>query len=421
MVYLKNKPCGKEGCFKRSSFGAAGGKKEFCATHARAGMVDVQYKQCGKEGCSRRPSFGAAGGKKAEFCATHSRADMVDVRSKRCGKEDCSKHASFGAAGGRKKEFCATHARAGMIHVKNKQCGKESCPTLPSFGAAGGEKAEFFATHARAGMIDVRSKRCGKEDCSNHALQEVDLCATPARQGSVKGSDSASHGCSNRVREHGNTCRLAAHGLAMASDAARHIQEKIIPSDGSTLGEAGVGFDGHGERLDHPSGAGPTTSDGGCTSSGRRSSRITRATRRDANSITTPPVALGQPPGAAAPDRVPLGEAETCIEMKIDATVAPTGVVEEIRTSGEQATALSCSCDSTGNGGSSNITRNRSFGSRISSVRNTKRPRRAVDVEPVFDVATGHDVMSEEEGDGVKLELDVSNAFRDASAALSRP
>ena len=46
---------------------------EYCAQHARGGMVDVWSRKCKTEGCSKKPSFGVAATKMVEHCAQHAR------------------------------------------------------------------------------------------------------------------------------------------------------------------------------------------------------------------------------------------------------------------------------------------------------------------------------------------------------------
>lgn len=58
-------------------------KREFCAPHAKGGMVDVYNKRCGYPGCTKGPSYGVAGSKKREFCAQHATDGMVNVCSRR--------------------------------------------------------------------------------------------------------------------------------------------------------------------------------------------------------------------------------------------------------------------------------------------------------------------------------------------------
>ncbi|CAM9558247.1 unnamed protein product [Sphacelaria rigidula] len=164
MVDVKSMRCGEVGCSTRPSYGVAGsGKVEFCATHARAGMVSVRNKRCGEVGYSTWPSYGVAGSGKARFCDTHARAGIVDVKTKRSGEVGCFTLPSFGVAGSGKAELCATNVLAGMIDVKSKRRGEVGCFTRPSFGAAGSGEAEFCATHARARVVRARATTRGKE------------------------------------------------------------------------------------------------------------------------------------------------------------------------------------------------------------------------------------------------------------------
>lgn len=62
-----------------------------------------------------------AGSKKREFCAPHAKGGMVDVYNKRCGFPGCTKGPSYGVAGSKKREFCAQHATEGMVNVCSRQ------------------------------------------------------------------------------------------------------------------------------------------------------------------------------------------------------------------------------------------------------------------------------------------------------------
>ena len=65
--------CKTKGCGKQSSFGLAETKTvEYCAQHAKSGIVDVKNRQCRTEGCSKQPLFGVAGARTAEYCAKHA-------------------------------------------------------------------------------------------------------------------------------------------------------------------------------------------------------------------------------------------------------------------------------------------------------------------------------------------------------------
>lgn len=73
--------CSHSGCKTIPYFGMVGSKKqEFCARHAKPGMIDVIHKRCDHQGCNTRPHFGMAGGK-AEFCRRHAKQSMVNVRT----------------------------------------------------------------------------------------------------------------------------------------------------------------------------------------------------------------------------------------------------------------------------------------------------------------------------------------------------
>ncbi|CAM9477026.1 unnamed protein product [Sphacelaria rigidula] len=446
----------RRGCSKRPSFGAAGGRTaDFCAEHAPASMVNVRYKHCGEESCSKRPSFGASGGRKAEFCvahagvrnkhcdkegrfqrasfgtagggkaqfcAAHAPAGMVDVRNKHCVKESCSKYPSFDAAVGRKAEFCASHASAGMVDLRNKHGGGEGCSQRPSFGAAAGGKAELCATHARPGVVNVQSKRRSNEGCSKYPSfgaargRKAAFCATHACAGSMNGSENALQPSFTRVRKHGNASRHASHDLAMASDAAGRVQERNRLNDDPAGGKNSVGTDDH-EGSSSPSDADPDTSKGSRSANSRRSPRAIRGKRRRGKVLTTSPAASGQFPVAAAAFEVPLGGAQTRMKVELEATITSREVSEGMGTSGELNTTLDSSCISMGNGGSSSTAVTRSCGSSIASKRNTKRLRKTLRVEPLFDVVAGDERMAEVGGADLKLEWDVSARSRQVSAA----
>ncbi|CAM9360534.1 unnamed protein product [Sphacelaria rigidula] len=418
MVNLKIKLCRTEACSKYPSFGAAGARKaEFCAIHATAGMVNVKHKRCGNEGCSKRASFGAPGGRKAEFCAAHAPAGMGNVRKKRYGEEGCSKRPSFGAAGGRKARSCATHASAGMVDAKRRRCVKDGCFKYPWFGAAGGRVKGFCATDGRADMVDAKSKRCDKERCSKRSCSsvgaEAELFAIHIQTG--MNHQCASQRCVDRVWKHGNARGHAELESAVSSDAAGYVQEKYHPTDGLTVGGNRFGIDGRGEGRSYSSDAGPNVNDGDRDVNVRLSSRATRARRRGGNVTPTPPAALGQRPDAAAGDW-----AETRMKMETKAIVEPALVPKVVESRGELNTAKLSSCGSNDSGGSRS-TMKRSCGSSITIGRNTKRLRRAAQVQPVFDVATGGDVASGEDGADVKLELGVSALCGHVPASSSYP
>lgn len=112
--------CGHLGCSKRPTYGiedSAGGRRaQFCAPHAKPGMVNVSRRRCAHVGCMRHPSFAIKGNKSLLFCLQHSTDEMVDIHNiRRCGHEGCVKHPTYGVPGTRKAEFCAPHALDGMV------------------------------------------------------------------------------------------------------------------------------------------------------------------------------------------------------------------------------------------------------------------------------------------------------------------
>ena len=122
---------------------------EYCAQHAKNGMVNVQSRNCKTEGCGTRPLFGVAGARTAEYCAQHAKYGMVDVQNRKCRTEGYDKHLSFGVAGTKTTKPCAQHAPDGMIYVKSSKCRTESCSKEPSFGVAGSRMAEYCAQNIR--------------------------------------------------------------------------------------------------------------------------------------------------------------------------------------------------------------------------------------------------------------------------------
>ncbi|CAM9750787.1 unnamed protein product [Ascophyllum nodosum] len=122
-------------------------------------MVNVQSRKCKTEGCDTRPSFGVAGTKTVQYCAQHAKNGMVDFKSRKCRTEGCGKQATSRVASARTVEYCAQHASGGMISVKSrKQCKREGCGKEPSFGVAGSRTAEYCTQHVPEEMIDVKGR-----------------------------------------------------------------------------------------------------------------------------------------------------------------------------------------------------------------------------------------------------------------------
>lgn len=150
-----NRLCANPDCPKISSFGVAGSNfKEFCATHATAGMVDVRGRKCKHEGCRTRPTYGVPGTKKAEFCSKHVRAGMVNVITRRCLQPQYNITPSYGLQGSNSAKFCAQHAMDGMVNLRSKTCAHPGCKVTASFGEKGSQARRFCAEHASDGMTN---------------------------------------------------------------------------------------------------------------------------------------------------------------------------------------------------------------------------------------------------------------------------
>ncbi|CAM9254401.1 unnamed protein product [Pylaiella littoralis] len=239
MINVISKRCDNHGCSKHPSYGVAGSKKaEFCVAHALQGMVDVCSKRCGHPGCVKRSSYGMPGSKKPEFCIHHAMKGMIDVVSKRCAFRVCNKWPSYGVPGSKKAEFCAAHAKDGMVGVCNKRCAHPGCTKQPKYGVAGSKKREFCAPHAKGGMVDVYNKRCGYSGCTKGPSYGVagskkrEFCAQHAAEGMV-------NVCSRKRARDARDARLALEASAAAAAAAAGPKPDPQASASSQKPEAG--------------------------------------------------------------------------------------------------------------------------------------------------------------------------------------
>lgn len=66
--------------------------------------------------------YGLEGTKRPEYCAEHAKDGMINVLSRRCTNPSCNTIASFGVNDDRRiPEFCAKHAKAGMVVIKGNK------------------------------------------------------------------------------------------------------------------------------------------------------------------------------------------------------------------------------------------------------------------------------------------------------------
>lgn len=146
---------------------------EFCAQHARAGMVNIKGKKCCHDNCSRVPSYGVAGSGKSEFCAQHARAEMVDVKHKRCGTNGCARRIAYSVTRSGKGELCRQHASEAAAvsstteHVQESDTF-DSSPTENEVDSIGSVRGRKYCSHGadthRGDSINEKSDRKG---CAN--------------------------------------------------------------------------------------------------------------------------------------------------------------------------------------------------------------------------------------------------------------
>lgn len=75
--------------------------------------------------CSKRPTYGvveADGARTAQFCAPHAKTGMVNVSKRRCAEPGCPKHPSFTLKGDKSLCYCVDHATDGMVRERASFC-----------------------------------------------------------------------------------------------------------------------------------------------------------------------------------------------------------------------------------------------------------------------------------------------------------
>ena len=153
---------------------------EYCAQHAREGMVDVKSKKCRTASCGKVPSFGVAGTKTAEYCAQHAPEGMVNVKNRKCRTEGCGKLPAFGVAGTITGKYCAQHAPEGMVNVKKRKCRIEGCGKLPFFRSCGYENVGILCKAI-----------LGRDGASQKLSSDRGMSSSyEGRQGAANGQDS---------------------------------------------------------------------------------------------------------------------------------------------------------------------------------------------------------------------------------------
>ena len=92
---------------------------EFCAGHARDGMVDLKSTKCAQRGCTKIPSLGVPGTRQREFCRENARDGMVDLINRNSAHRGCAKAAPRSVSGTKRRESCREHAKDGMANVRD--------------------------------------------------------------------------------------------------------------------------------------------------------------------------------------------------------------------------------------------------------------------------------------------------------------
>lgn len=159
--------------------GEKGGR--FCAMHALDGMIDLLNKLCKHPGCLIRASYGVKGNAK-QYCAEHASDDMFVVSRKKCKK--CGKKSpSYGYPGG-EKEYCAEDKLPGMVPLKYKTC--EKCDKVATFNFKNIRPPKYCKAHSEPEMIDITARRC--ESCMTTATIGIPgQMATRCKQHREKG------------------------------------------------------------------------------------------------------------------------------------------------------------------------------------------------------------------------------------------
>lgn len=96
--------------------------------------MNVRKHKCNHPTCTTSPVFGVAGTRKAEFCAPHAKEGMVPVSGKKCSGADCTKQLVYGLMGTTKAIVCVQHREGGLVNVVSKRCGSLDCTKMASFG-----------------------------------------------------------------------------------------------------------------------------------------------------------------------------------------------------------------------------------------------------------------------------------------------
>lgn len=132
---------------RRRQSGGIGDDHVLCVDEAAKGKKRVY--QCGDLNCAKVPSFGVPGKSKREYCARHAKAGMINVITRKCGEVGCLKQASYGVAGTKRRDFCVLHATPGMVNVHWNRCSEPMCSKQAIRPLDGSTRKTLCITHAK--------------------------------------------------------------------------------------------------------------------------------------------------------------------------------------------------------------------------------------------------------------------------------
>jgi len=184
MVNVNIKLCIDPECPHHALYGNEDGTKEYCKTHKKEGMVDRVHKKC--KTCNKHLALYGPVGEKATYCYEHSADDMVDLIHKKCKK--CHIKRPFFNLSKKSPDYCYDCKTDEMVNVSSNKC--EECNAFPNFNFEG-MKAKYCDTHKELGMIRVTGiNQCTECVVSKWASfgfsgEKAIVCATHKKEGMV--------------------------------------------------------------------------------------------------------------------------------------------------------------------------------------------------------------------------------------------
>lgn len=162
---LRCRYCQDKDCQKRASYAKLNERPEFCFTHKKPGMINVDHALCQKEGCNAIALYNFEGQKGQKYCGKHKDPKMTMVYKKQkcivCKKTE----ASYNFKDEKKALYCDNDKKDGMINILRKECHVTGCRTVPSYNYKGNTKPVSCKKHIKPGMVDVVTIPCLEVGC----------------------------------------------------------------------------------------------------------------------------------------------------------------------------------------------------------------------------------------------------------------